>query len=241
MAAEQILNQVQEINFKTLAYKGQMTGRLKLSVVSTGKYVLPYFLSDFLKLYPGVELTLDVTNKSKVIDNIVNNEVDFSMVSVLPENLNIEHLELLQNKLFLVTGRETKIDYKKTHDFSIFEELPIIYRESGSGTRYSMEQYFNAKGIRLHKKLELTSNEAVKQAIVAGLGSSIMPLIGIKNELKSEELQIIKVKEFPITTNWQLIWQKNKRFSPVASAFIDYIKNNKEEIIKKHFAWYEAF
>jgi len=241
MAAEQILNQVQEINFKTLAYKGQMTGRLKLSVVSTGKYVLPYFLSDFLKLHPGVELTLDVTNKSKVIDNIVNNEVDFSMVSVLPENLNIEHLELLQNKLFLVTGRETKIDYKKTHDFSIFEELPIIYRESGSGTRYSMEQYFNAKGIRLHKKLELTSNEAVKQAIVAGLGSSIMPLIGIKNELKSEELQIIKVKEFPITTNWQLIWQKNKRFSPVASAFIDYIKNNKEEIIKKRFAWYEAF
>ena len=241
MAAEQILNQVQEINFKTLAYKGQMTGRLKLSVVSTGKYVLPYFLSDFLKLHPGVELTLDVTNKSKVIDNIVNNEVDFSMVSVLPENLNIEHLELLQNKLFLVTGRETKIDYKKTHDFSIFEELPIIYRESGSGTRYSMEQYFNAKGIRLHKKLELTSNEAVKQAIIAGLGSSIMPIIGIKNELKSEELQIIKVKEFPITTNWQLIWQKNKRFSPVANAFIDYIKNNKEEIIKKHFAWYEAF
>ncbi|MFN5443642.1 MAG: LysR family transcriptional regulator [Crocinitomicaceae bacterium] len=241
LAAEQILNQVQEINFKTLAYKGQMTGRLKLSVVSTGKYVLPYFLSDFLKLYPGVELTLDVTNKSKVIDNIVNNEVDFSMVSVLPENLNIEHLELLQNKLFLVTGRETKIDYKKTHDFSIFEELPIIYRESGSGTRYSMEQYFNAKGIRLHKKLELTSNEAVKQAIIAGLGSSIMPIIGIKNELKSEELQIIKVKEFPITTNWQLIWQKNKRFSPVANAFIDYIKNNKEEIIKKHFAWYEAF
>lgn len=241
MAAEQILNQVQEINFKTLAYKGQMTGRLKLSVVSTGKYVLPYFLSDFLKLHPGVELTLDVTNKSKVIDNIVNNEVDFSMVSVLPENLNIEHLELLQNKLFLVTGRETKIDYKMTHDFSIFEELPIIYRESGSGTRYSMEQYFNAKGIQLHKKLELTSNEAVKQAIVAGLGSSIMPLIGIKNELKSEELQIIKVKEFPITTNWQLIWQKNKRFSPVASAFMDYIKNNKEEIIKKHFAWYEAF
>jgi DNA-binding transcriptional LysR family regulator len=104
-----------------------------------------------------------------------------------------------------------------------------------------MEQYFNAKGIRLHKKLELTSNEAVKQAIIAGLGSSIMPIIGIKNELKSEELQIIKVKEFPITTNWQLIWQKNKRFSPVANAFIDYIKNNKEEIIKKHFAWYEAF
>jgi DNA-binding transcriptional LysR family regulator len=240
-AAEQILNQVQEINFKTLAYKGQMSGRLKLSVVSTGKYVLPYFLTDFLKLHPGVELTLDVTNKARVIENIANNEVDFSMVSVLPENMNIDHLELLQNKLFLVTGRDTQIDENETHDFSIFEELPIIYRELGSGTRYTMEQYFNEKGIQLHKKMELTSNEAVKQAIIAGLGSSIMPLIGLKNELKQQDLKIIKVKDFPITTNWQLIWQKNKKFSPVANAFIDYLKNKKEEIINKHFSWYEAF
>lgn len=241
IAAEQILNQVQEINFKTLAYKGQLSGRLKLSVVSTGKYVLPYFLTDFLKMHPGVELTIDVTNKAKVIDNIVHNEVDFSMVSVLPENVNIDHLEMLQNKLYLVTGKDTAIEEGRVYDFSIFEELPIIYREIGSGTRVTMENYFNSKGIKLRKKMELTSNEAVKHSIIAGLGSSIMPLIGIKTELQAEELKIIPVKDLPITSNWQLIWPKNKRFSPVAAAFLEYMKENKETIIQNHFSWYEEF
>ena len=241
LAAEEILNQVQEINFKTLSYKGQLSGRLTLSVVSTGKYVLPYFLGDFLKMHPGVELKLDVTNKAKVIDNIVNNEVDFSMVSVLPDNLNIDHLEMLQNKLYLVTGRDTILETGRKYDFSIFAELPIIFREQGSGTRFTMENYFNCKGIKLRKKMELTSNEAVKHSIIAGLGSSVMPLIGIKNELQSGDLKIIPVKDLPIISNWQLIWPKNKRFSPVASAFLEYMRLNKDDIIKKHFDWYEEF
>jgi DNA-binding transcriptional LysR family regulator len=241
LAAEEILNQVQEINFKTLSYKGQLSGRLTLSVVSTGKYVLPYFLGDFLKMHPGVELKLDVTNKAKVIDNIVNNEVDFSMVSVLPDNLNIDHLEMLQNKLYLVTGRDTNLEIGREYDFSIFAELPIIFRENGSGTRFTMENYFNSKGIKLRKKMELTSNEAVKHSIIAGLGSSVMPLIGIKNELQSGDLKIIPVKDLPIISNWQLIWPKNKKFSPVASSFLEYMKVNKEDIIKSHFSWYEEF
>jgi DNA-binding transcriptional LysR family regulator len=241
LVAEQILNQVQEINFKTLAFKGELTGKLKISVVSTGKYVIPYFLSDFLKLHPGIDLTLDVTNKAKVIDNIVNNEVDFSLVSVLPEGLNVSNLELVQNKLYLVTGKDTQIDETQIYDSSIFGDLPIIYREEGSGTRYTMEQFFEEKKIHLHKKMELTSNEAVKQAIIAGLGSSIMPLIGIKSELHEGELKIIQVNDLPIISNWQLIWQKNKRFSPVANSFLEYIKNHHHEIINKHFAWYESF
>jgi DNA-binding transcriptional LysR family regulator len=240
-AAEQILNQVQEISFKTMAYKGQLSGRLKLSVVSTGQYVLPYFLTEFLKLYPGVELTLDVTNKARVIDHLVQNEVDFAMVSILPDHLNIDHIELLHNKMYLITGKDTEIEEDKIYDLSIFSDLPLIYREQGSGTRFAMEEYFSSKGIKLRKKMELTSNEAVKQAIIAGLGSSVMPLIGIKNELQNQDLKIIPMKDLPITTNWQLIWQKNKRFSPVASAFLDYIQENKEEIIKRQFSWYEAF
>ena len=238
--AEQILNQVEEINFKTAAFKGQISGRLKLSVVSTGKYVMPYFLTDFLKLYPGVELTLDVTNKTKVIENIANNDVDFSMVSVLPEHLNIDNLELMQNKLFLLTGKSTNFS-EKEYDISILNDIPIIYREPGSGTRFTMERYFENHGILLNKKMELTSNEAVKQAIIAGLGSSVMPLIGIKSELMSGDLKIIPIKGFPIISNWQLIWQKNKGFSPVAKAFLAYLQQEKENIINSHFSWFEKY
>lgn len=240
LMAENIIYQAHEIAHKSKVFKGELIGKLKISVVSTGKYVIPYFLATFLKKNPGVALKLDVTNKVKVLENIANNEVDFSLVSVLPTDMNIDNLELLQNKLYLVTGKNSTYPIKK-HDVSILEELPIIYREKGSGTRYTMEHYFESKGILLRKQMELTSNEAVKQAIIAGLGSSIMPLIGLKNEIFSGELKIIPVKGLPIKSSWQLIWQKNKGFSPVASAFLQHLREEKDQIIQKDFSWYEEF
>ncbi len=240
VAAENILNEVYAINYKTLVYKGQLSGRLKISVVSTGKYVMPYFLSLFLKQHVGVELMLDVTNKAKVIESLENNEVDFSLVSVLPDKLNINKLELMQNKLFLFGNMDEKFN-KQPYSKSIFETLPLIYREPGSGTRYAMEKFIKKNNLPVIKKMELTSNEAVKQAVIAGLGYSIMPLIGIKNELNNGQLQIIPVKGFPITSVWNLIWLSNKKLSPVASAFLDYIKKEKENIIKDKFDWFEVY
>ena len=240
VAAEAILNQVYAINYKTLAHKGQLAGRLKISVVSTGKYVMPYFLSDFLKQYEGIELLLDVTNKAKVIESLEKNEVDFSLVSVLPENMQIEKTELMQNKLYLVSNTKQKFK-NKLYGKSIFETIPLIYREQGSGTRHVMEKFIERNNLPVRKKMELTSNEAVKQAVIAGLGYSIMPLIGIKNELHNGELQIIPVKGFPIKSVWNLIWLKGKNHSPVASAFLKYLKKEKENIIKERFEWFEKY
>jgi LysR family transcriptional regulator, low CO2-responsive transcriptional regulator len=239
-AAEDILNKVNAINFKTVAFKGQLSGRLKISVVSTGKYIMPYFLSDFLKANPAVELILDVTNKSKVIDDLEKNAVDFSLVSVLPTHLQIERVELLQNKLFMVGNNDQKFK-SKLYDKKIFEMLPLIYREEGSGTRYVMEKFIQRNNLPVRKKMELTSNEAVKQAVIAGLGYSIMPLIGIKNELQNGDLQIIPVKGFPIKSIWNLIWIKGKNFSPVAKAFLAHLKTEKLQIVKERFEWYEAY
>lgn len=240
LAAEKILNEVYAINYKTLAHKGKLTGRLKVSVVSTGKYVMPYFLSNFMSQNEGIELLMDVTNKAQVIESLEKNEVDFSLVSVLPANLNIENIELMENKLFLVAN--TKVLYKKKlYDKNIFEELSLIYREKGSGTRFVMEKFIEQNSLPVRKKLELTSNEAVKQAVIAGLGCSIMPLIGIKNELNQGELQIIPVKGFPISSVWNLIWMKNKNFSPVAQAFLKHIEVQKSQIIQKHFDWFVKF
>ncbi len=239
-AAEKILNEVYAINYKTMAHKGKLTGRLKISVVSTGKYVMPYFLSDFITRNEGIELMMDVTNRAKVIESLEKNEVDFSLVSVLPDNLKVENIELLRNKLFLVANTKNKFA-KKIYDKSIFEELPLIYREQGSGTRLVMERFIEENKLPVRKKMELTSNEAVKQAVIAGLGCSIMPLIGIKNELLQDNLQIIPVKDFPITSVWNLVWMKNKNFSPVAAAFLKYINEEKEAIVQEKFDWFEKF
>ena len=239
-AAENIINQVYAINYKTLAYKGQLTGRLKISVVSTGKYVMPYFLTNFMEQNSGIELMMDVTNKNKVVESLENNEVDFALVSVLPNNLNIEKLDLLQNKLYLVGSAERKFK-KTTSTKEIFKALPLIFREKGSGTRQTMESFIERNNLSVLKKMELTSNEAVKQALLAGLGYSIMPLIGIKNELHNHELQIISIKGLPINTTWSLIWLKRKKHSPVAMSYLAYVKKEKLQIVHDKFSWYELY
>lgn len=238
--AEGILEQVQAINTKTLAFKGQLTGRLKLSVVSTGKYVMPYFLAPFLQEHDGIELLMDVTNKAQVVESLEKNEVDFSLVSILPQTLQVEKLDLLQNKLYLVGNTAEKFK-KQPYTKQIFKELPLIYREKGSATRQAMEQFITRHHLSVVKKMELTSNEAVKQAVLAGLGYSIMPLIGIKNELHNEELQIVPVQGLPIKTIWSLIWLKGKKHSPVAQAFLEYMRSHKQHIVRDVFDWSEQY
>jgi len=239
-AAENILNQVAEINSKTLKFKGQLSGRLKISVVSTAKYIMPYFLSSFIQQHPGIELLMDVTNKNKVVESLEDNAVDFSMVSILPKTLNVQKLDLLQNKLFLVGNLDRKFN-KSVHARELLKELPLIYREKGSGTRQTMESFLDKYKIKAIKRMELTSNEAVKQAVLAGLGYSIMPLIGIKNELQNGGLQIVNVKELPIKTVWSMIWLKGKKHSPVAAAFLAYMIKEKSNIIQQKFEWYEQY
>ena len=239
-SAENLINQAYAINHKTLAYKGQLAGRLKISVVSTGKYVMPYFLADFIKINSGIELLMDVTNKSKVIESLEKNEVDFALVSILPTTLKIEKLDLLQNKLYLV-GSSKKEFKKGMKAAEIFKDLPLIFREKGSGTRQTMERFIEHNKISALKKMELTSNEAVKQAVLAGLGYSIMPLIGIKNELQYKELQIIPIKGLPIKTMWSLIWLKGKRHTPVSQSILKYLKEEKSKIVQDKFSWYEQY
>lgn len=238
--AEQILDGVNALNYKTHAHKGELTGRLKISIVSTGKYVMPYFLTDFLKLHPGIELSMDVTNKAKVLESLEKNEVDFSLVSLLPDSIAVNYLRLMQNKLYLVTNSEMAL-HKPSYTVSVLAQLPLIYREAGSGTRLVMERFIHQHNINVQKKIELTSNEAVKQAVIAGLGASIMPLIGIKNELGNGQLHIIPIKKLPIKTNWHLIWQKNKRFSAAAQAYLDYVSKEKDNIIHHKFDWFERY
>jgi DNA-binding transcriptional LysR family regulator len=240
LAAENIINQVYAINYKTATFKNQLTGRLKISVVSTAKYVMPHFLSDFLKLHPNVELTLDVTNKRMVIENLEKNEIDFSLVSIIPTKLDVQQLDLISNKLYLVTA-DTIIDLENKNDSEIFQNLTLLFREEGSGTRQTMEDYIFRNRISVSKKMELTTNEAVKQAIIAGMGSSIIPLLGLKNELLNKDLYIVPVKNLPIKTMWSLIWLKNKKHSPVAAEYLKYLNENKERIVSEKFAWYTDF
>lgn len=239
-SATRIVEEIGVLNTKMYAHKGQLYGKLKISVVSTGKYVIPHFVTGFVHRHEGVQLIIDVTNKSQVIQSLENNEVDFSLVSLMPSTIRVEHMDLLQNKLFLV-GNLSREFNKGPYDKKLLSELPLIFREKGSGTREVMENFLRKQNVPVIRKLELTSNEAVKQAVRAGLGYSIMPLIGLRNELLNKQLQIIPFKGLPIKTTWQLIWLRGKKHSPVARAFLQYLRKEKNKIIENTFKWFEEY
>ena len=229
ITAQKVLDEVETITYKSKTFKGILSGKLMVSVVSTGKYVMPYFLCDFLNQNKGIDLIMDVTNKSKVVKSLENNEVDFALVSILPDDIQLQSEILLDNKLYLI-GNHNAVSQIQNNYSNLFDEYPLIYREEGSATRLVMENYLQRNGIQSAKKMQLTSNEAVKQAVIAGIGYSIMPIIGLKNELERGDLKIISMKGFPIKSNWYLVWLKNKSLSPVAEAYINYIRDEKSKL-----------
>lgn len=230
LAAESIISEIDNINYRSQNFKNNLAGHLRISIVSTGKYIMPYFLSDFLKNNVNIDLTMDVTNKSKVIQSLLDNEIDFALVSILPDDIQVEKFNLIPNELYLVgnkaVGPEIKIEEQ-------LASTPFIFREKGSGTRQVMEKFIAKNKIKIKKKLELTSNEAVKHAIISGLGYSIMPLIGIRNEIQNGLLKIIPIKGLPLKTTWQLIWLKEKRLTPIAESYLKYLELEKKNIIAK--------
>ncbi len=234
IAAERILNEVYGINYKTLAYKGQMAGRIVISSVSTGKYVMPYLLTDFLKVHPSLELKLDVTNRQQVIDDLEHNRVDFALMSVLPEHIPLHTIPLVPNELVWVANSDFDL-HAFDGDLRFFEHTQLISREPGSGTRWVTEQFFREHHLSITSSLVLTSNEAVKQAVLAGLGCAIMPMIGIRDELRNGTLKVIETPHLPLTSQWQLVWLKHKKHGPAAMAYIDFLKTRRAEIIERVF------
>ncbi len=233
---ESIIKELEDVQFLTQTTTGELQGQLKIAVVSTGKYVMPYFLSDFLGEHSNIELQMEVSNKQQVIERLKNNEVDFALVSILPEKLNLTKLDLVENKLYMI-GRHQEQKKNRAKTIKLSDCHPLIYREPGSGTRQTMEKFIERKKIQPIKAIELTSNEAVKQAILAGMGYSIMPLIGLRNELKNKELEIIPIPGLPIKTTWQLVWFKEKKLSLVANEYLKFVQENKDEIVRNHFTW----
>lgn len=238
--AGKILQEVAAIDYRTQSFKGMLSGKLKISVASTGKYVMPYYLKGFLKTNPDIDLLMDVANKTRVVESLEKNEVDFSLVSVLPEKLDVEQEILLPNKLYLTSALDNGFDGAKKLKKSVFDNLPLIYREEGSGTRVVMQQYFQQANIVPKVRFELTSNEAVKQAVMAGLGVSIQSVLSIKNELKQNEIMIVPVDGLPLIENWRLVWLKQKKMSVVAREFLKYIQQNKQTVYQTHFLWMES-
>jgi DNA-binding transcriptional LysR family regulator len=226
--AERILDQANELKLMNESLKEELTGTLLLSIVSTGKYVMPFLLAEFLEKHPSTDLIMDVTNKSTVVDHLLDNSTDFALVSVVPAKPDLNTLSLIDNELILV-GNEIYAQRARKN----LDECRFVLRETGSATRLAMEEFISNNKIKANRILELTSNEAVKQSVIAGLGVSLMPKIGIKRELEQGLIHVIDHPALPMTTQWNLVWRKNKKLSPVAAGYLAFLESKLSHFTSK--------
>jgi len=228
-AGEELLNTCHEIfarldNFEmTVAdLKGVKEGKLCLTVVTTGKYFIPRLLGSFCELYPHVDVSLQVTNHQQIHQRMLENKDDLYILSKPPEDIDLESHIFLDNPLVVVAPKNHILSNKKKISLKELQSFPFILREVGSNTRNVVQQLFDDHKLDIRVRLELGSNEAIKQAIIGGLGLSVLS----KHTLTSscyDELCILDVKTFPIQESWYVTYLSGKKLSVVAQTFLEYL------------------
>ncbi|MGM0945892.1 MAG: LysR family transcriptional regulator [Bacteroidota bacterium] len=233
--SDRIFAEMDQIEQRMLELKGLLAGKIRISAVSTGKYIIPYLVADFLKINPHVEFSLEVSNRYKVLSHLQENSTDLALVSLSPEDLDLEHIVLSENHWHLASSPENAAKYQDLIERGAWDKIPFILREKGSGTRVMMEKFFKEKDIHIQSKMELATNEAVKQAVMAGLGISLLSNFSMSKEVKDGRIKLLQLEGLPLTADWKLIWLKQKKHPPAVKAFIRWIAENKEKVFKDHF------
>lgn len=239
--ADRIFGELGQIEEKMLELKGLLGGKIRISAVSTGKYIIPYLMADFMKIHPHVEISLEVSNRYKVLAQLQENSTDLALVSLWPEELELESIQLAENKWYLACSPEKKDDYTAAIKEGKWEMIPFVLREKGSGTRTTMEKFFQDRDIHVGSKLELATNEAVKQAVMAGLGASLLSNFSMAQEIKEGRIALLELPGLPIKADWKLIWLKQKKHSPAVKAFIRWLSEHRKKVLSAHFPTLDSF
>ncbi len=207
--------------------KGLTRGKLKVAVVSTAQYFIPRILGTFCDKYPEIEISLEVLNRDGVVKRLEENLDDLYIMSQPPLNIDINDEVFMPNPLLLIAPKNHALANKRTIDLASLKNEKFIFREKGSGTRMATEAHFKKIKFKAEVRLELGSNEAIKQAVIGGLGLAVLSKYSLADQ---DELAILKCKEFPIESSWHIVSPKGKRLSPIATIFKKQLLINKSLI-----------
>lgn len=228
-----ILQQIDELQSVLNSLKGLGKGRLKISVASTANYFIPVLLAGFCQRYPGVTVSLDVTNRETLLTQLAENEVDLVVMGQPPEDMDLGYEAFLENPLVIVAPPEHALAKEKKIPLQRLEQEVFLVREPGSGTRIAMERFFAQHDVRITTGMEVGSNEAIKQSVQAGLGLGLLSRDTVEMELALGRLVILNVAEFPIMRYWYVVHRHGKRLSVVAQAFKDYLIKESPALLGK--------
>ncbi len=222
--ANNIQQQVKEADALFEGLRDLSKGHLVVSVATTASHFTMRLLASFSRQHPETSFALDVTNRKSLLQQLCDNETDIVIMGQPPEDMSLDSVAIMQNPLVVVASPDHPLaDFAKRSKLAIplsqIEEESFVVREPESGTRLAMQRFFEERGIRFQASVEMTSNEAIKQAVEAGLGLGIVSHHTLELELLTERLQVLPVEGFPVLRNWFVVTRKGKRLSPLAVSF----------------------
>lgn len=233
-ACRDILNSLNRFEMTVADMQGLKKGQLRLAVITTAEYFIPRILGPFCQRYPGIEVTLEVFNRENILQRLNDNLDDLYILGQPPEGIAVDYFPFLENPLVVVGPPDHPMAGTAPITLGQLAEQPFIMREPGSGTRQALQRLFDEHNIPLNVRMELGSNEAIKQAIIGGLGLSALSQHTITAELVTGELAILNVEDFPIRRSWYAAYPAGKQLSIIAHTFRDYLLGEGKQILEKN-------
>lgn len=222
-SCRRIFENLANLEMKISEHKGLKRGRLRVGVVTTAKYFVPEVLGEFCRKYPGIDVALKVSNRERIIERLNTYEDDLYIMGQAPdEGIEIESYPLAPNPMVVLAPRGHPLEHEKNIPLSRIAEEPLILREPGSGIRDTTLRLFEQEGLTPRVRMELGSNEAIKHAVVGGLGLALLSLHTLSLEGPTGPVVILDVKGLPIMRQWHLVYPKGKELSLVAEAFLEF-------------------
>ncbi|MFW6358081.1 MAG: LysR substrate-binding domain-containing protein [Chroococcales cyanobacterium] len=220
---QQIFEKLDNFEMTVADMKGTKQGQLRLGVITTAKYFVPRVLGSFCEQYPGIDVSLQVTNHQTLHQRMLNNEDDIYVMSQPPGDLDLCSQVFLENPLVVVARHDHRLAGKRSISIKELNDEAFIMRESGSGTRYAVQNLFSKHKVNVKVRLELGSNEAIKHTIAGGLGISVLSQHTLISEGVNSELTILDVEHFPIKRHWYATYLAGKQLSVIAQTFLEFL------------------
>ena len=214
--------------------RGMSAGRLQLAVSTTGKYFAPRLLGAFVKAHPGIEVSLQIHNRATLIERLARNLDDLYIFSNPPTDIEVVNEVILPNPMVAYAAADHPLARERRIAFARFAGEPFLMREPGSGTRMVAREVFASHGLEPRVRMELSTNEAIKQAIIAGLGVSILSRYTLGLDVTEAQLAVLDVEGLPVERSWQFTCPAGKKLSPIAQGFMDFTRKTAKSLVLDH-------
>lgn len=215
--------------------RGSEMGILKIGLVGTTRYFLPNILLQFKKDYPNLQIKVVVKNRQALIGLLTEGSIDIAIMGKPPASVHAQAYPFASHPHGFIASPAHHLAGKSNLPADILNQVDIISREEGSGTRYIMEKYIAEQGLWLKMSMEMSGNETIKQAVMADLGVSFVSLHTVGNEIANKQVVLLDIQDTPVMRVWHIVTPNNHPITQSTEAFRQFILEKAEAILNDLF------